>query len=75
MAAADDLVFPSVFEVVFRIIWLILLSVAVDTSWPTIEQCPEGRYEVQAYLIGSIALVSINIILSVALVNRSAQVG
>lgn len=74
LAAADDLVFPSAFEVGFRIIWLILLSVAVNNSWAVIDQCADGRHEVQTYLIGSLTLVCINIILSVALVNRSAQV-
>lgn len=74
LAAADDLVFPSVFEVVFRIIWLILLAIAVKTSWATIDKCPDGRHEVQAYLIGSLTLVIINIMLALALVNQSARV-
>lgn len=74
LAAADDLVFPCVFEVVFRVVWLVLFAISVDQSWGTIEQCPDGRLPVQIYMLGSLALVVINILLSVLLVNRSAQV-
>lgn len=74
LAAADDLVFPCLFEVVFRIVWLILFAVSVDQSWSTINTCSDGRLPVQIYLLGSLALVAVNILLSGLLVNRSAQV-
>lgn len=74
LAASDDLVFPCLFEVVFRVVWLILFGVAVEQSWQTINQCADGRLPVQIYLLGCLALVVINILLSALLVNRSAQV-
>lgn len=74
LAASDDLVFPCLFEVVFRIVWLILFAISVDQSWETIDQCSDGRLAVQIYLVGSLALVAVNILLSALLVNRSAQV-
>lgn len=74
LAASDDLVFPCLFEVVFRVVWLILFTFAVGQSWQTIDQCSDGRLSVQIYLLGSLALVAINILLSALLVNRSAQV-
>lgn len=74
LAASDDLVFPCLFEVVFRAVWLILFAFAVDQSWRTIDQCADGRLPVQIYLLGSLSLVVVNILLSVLLVNRSAQV-
>lgn len=73
LAASDDLVFPCVFEIGFRLIWLVLVACAVDHSWPTVEGCGEGRLAVQIYLLGTLSLIIINIVLLVVLVNRSAQ--
>ncbi|EAT48404.1 AAEL000558-PA [Aedes aegypti] len=74
LAASDDLVFPCVFEIVFRIVWLGLISCVTSTYWSVTAECDEqAGLAVRIYLVGTLALISINIVLLVLLVNRSAQ--
>lgn len=73
LVASDDLVFPGIFEFVFRFIWLILLSLVCARYFPFTWQCPEGGVFVRVYIIGMLTILFCNMILLLPLVNRSAQ--
>lgn len=73
LVASDDLVFPGIFEFVFRFIWLVLLCLACARYFPYTWQCPEGGVFVRVYMIGVLTILSCNMVLLVPLVNRSAQ--
>lgn len=74
LAASDDLVFPCLFEIVFRIVWLGLISCVTSTYWSVTAECDEqAGLAVRIYLVGTLVLISVNIVLLVLLVNRSAQ--
>ncbi|KDR09371.1 Sn1-specific diacylglycerol lipase beta, partial [Zootermopsis nevadensis] len=73
LVASDDLVFPGIFEFVFRFIWLILLSLACARYFPHTWFCSEGGVFVRVYMIGVLTILACNIVLLVPLVNRSAQ--
>ncbi|XP_037041693.1 diacylglycerol lipase-beta-like isoform X1 [Bradysia coprophila] len=73
LAASDDLVFPCLFEICFRVVWLALIACVTNNYWITTENCTEGGLAVRIYMIGTLALIGINLILLVALVNRSSQ--
>ncbi|XP_066139540.1 diacylglycerol lipase-beta-like [Euwallacea fornicatus] len=73
LAASDDLVFPGLFEIGLRILWLSLLVCVhiryYDDTW----KCSKGGDFVRIYVIGMMALLSAVIIVLVALVNQSAK--
>ncbi|XP_039446380.1 diacylglycerol lipase-beta-like isoform X1 [Culex pipiens pallens] len=74
LAASDDLVFPCLFEIVFRIVWLGLISCVTSTYWSVTAECDEqAGLAVRIYLAGTLVLISVNMVLLVLLVNRSAQ--
>lgn len=72
-AASDDLVFPGLFEISFRFIWLVLMILVMVRYYPYTWDCSVGGEYVRAYLIGMITLLSLIILLLIVLVNRSAQ--
>lgn len=50
-----------------------LIACVMNNYWITTENCTEGGLAVRIYMVGTLALIGINLILLVALVNRSAQ--
>ncbi|XP_026465455.1 sn1-specific diacylglycerol lipase beta-like [Ctenocephalides felis] len=72
LAASDDLVFPCLFELLLRIIWLVLMSLALVRYWDSTLGC-DGGTPVRAYMAGTIAVLSAGAVLLLALINRSAQ--
>lgn len=50
-----------------------LISCVTSTYWNVTEECGEDAVPVRIYLVGTIVLISVNILLLVILVNRSAQ--
>ncbi|XP_059622372.1 diacylglycerol lipase-beta-like isoform X2 [Phlebotomus argentipes] len=73
LAASDDLVFPALFEICFRIVWLILIGIVTEHYWDQTWNCIEDGLGVQIYLGGTLALIILNLLLLIGLTNRSAQ--
>ncbi|XP_066995653.2 diacylglycerol lipase-beta isoform X2 [Anabrus simplex] len=73
LVASDDLVFPGIFELTFRFIWLVLIILVCVHYYPYTWECEQGGVFVRAYLLGLISLLGVVILLLVLLVNRSAQ--
>ncbi|XP_046681042.1 diacylglycerol lipase-beta-like isoform X3 [Homalodisca vitripennis] len=75
LAATDDMVFPCLFEFIVRLIWLIMMGVITHRYYDYTFTCTSGGECVRVYLVGMLVLLSLNIVLLVALINRSAQGG
>ncbi|CAH0555976.1 unnamed protein product [Brassicogethes aeneus] len=73
LAASDDLVFPGLFEVSVRILWLILIVCVYLKYYEYTWECSKGGDYVRTYIIGMMVLLSLVILVLVALVNRSAK--
>ncbi|KRT85426.1 hypothetical protein AMK59_792, partial [Oryctes borbonicus] len=73
LAASDDLVFPGLFEIAVRILWLVLIVIVHVKYYESTWECSKGGQYVRTYIIGMMALLSVVIIVLVALINRSAQ--
>lgn len=73
LAASDDLVFPGLFEISFRTLWLILIAIVYTKYYEYTWECTSGGEYVRIYIIGMMSLLSLVILVLVALVNRSAQ--
>ncbi|KAK7794443.1 hypothetical protein R5R35_003811 [Gryllus longicercus] len=85
LVATDDLVFPGLFEFVYRLIWLVLVALvawSLGAGWGwggggggAGATCTdeEGGAAVRAYLCGELLLIALAMALLAALVNRSAQ--
>lgn len=89
LAASDDLVFPGLFEIFVRTLWLVsylillnpdcthfrlILIVIVHVKYyESTWECSRGGDYVRTYIIGMMALLSLIIVVLVALVNRSAK--
>ncbi|XP_050310240.1 diacylglycerol lipase-beta-like [Anthonomus grandis grandis] len=73
LAASDDLVFPGLFEIGLRLIWLALLVCVHIEYYQDTWKCSAGGDYVRAYIIGMLCLLSAVIVVLVALVNQSAK--
>lgn len=73
LAASDDLVFPCLFEFFIRILWLSLLLCGSRTYWRITNDCEKDGLSIRIYVVSTIALICINLVLCLLLVNRSAQ--
>ncbi|CAH0394561.1 unnamed protein product [Bemisia tabaci] len=73
LAGTDDMVFPSLVELIVRFIWLILVSVALLRYYNFTFDCDEGGYLVRFYLIGVIVIIVAMMIMLTIIINRSAQ--
>lgn len=73
LAASDDLVFPCLFEFLIRILWLSLLVCGSRTYWRITNDCEKDGLSIRIYVVSTIALICINLVLCLLLVNRSAQ--
>ncbi|XP_013180657.1 PREDICTED: sn1-specific diacylglycerol lipase beta isoform X2 [Papilio xuthus] len=77
LAASDDLVFPSIFELLFRFVWLVLIALVVEVLIPITWQCSSegwlGGAFVRLYLCGTLALQATLLLLLAALALHSAK--
>ncbi|KAK7590855.1 hypothetical protein V9T40_002468 [Parthenolecanium corni] len=73
LIGSDDMVFPALFEIVVRVIWLILISIVCNRYYSWTLNCTLGGVYVRAYLIGMLVVLSLVIFVLILLVNRSAQ--
>ncbi|XP_049866901.1 diacylglycerol lipase-beta isoform X2 [Pectinophora gossypiella] len=77
LAASDDLVFPSIFELLFRFVWLVLIALVVEVLFPVTWQCQSegwhGGAFVRLYLCGTLALQAVLMLLLAALAQQSAR--
>ncbi|XP_041976956.1 diacylglycerol lipase-beta isoform X1 [Aricia agestis] len=77
LAASDDLVFPSIFELLFRFVWLILIALVVEVLYPVTWQCQSegwhGGEFVRLYLCGTLTLQACLMLLLAALAQQSAR--
>ncbi|KAJ2952676.1 hypothetical protein O0L34_g7015 [Tuta absoluta] len=77
LAASDDLVFPSIFELLFRFVWLVLIALVVEVLYPVTWQCLSegwrGGMFVRLYLCGTLALQALLLLLLSALAQQSAR--
>ncbi|KAM3963122.1 diacylglycerol lipase-beta-like [Aphomia sociella] len=77
LAASDDLVFPSIFELLFRFVWLVLIALVVEVLYPVIWRCRSegwlGSSFVQLYLCGTLALQAVLMLLLATLAQQSAR--
>ncbi|XP_060529277.1 diacylglycerol lipase-beta-like [Cylas formicarius] len=73
LAASDDLVFPGLFEIFLRIIWLVLIVCVYIEYYSDTWNCSKGGDYVRIYIIGMMALLCAVIFVLAALVNQSAK--
>ncbi|XP_073943872.1 diacylglycerol lipase-beta-like isoform X3 [Choristoneura fumiferana] len=77
LAASDDLVFPSIFELLFRFVWLVLIALVVEVIFPVTWQCQSegwhGGAFVRLYLCGTLSLQAALMLLLAALAQQSAR--
>ncbi|CAH4037336.1 diacylglycerol lipase-beta isoform X1 [Pieris brassicae] len=77
LAASDDLVFPSIFELLFRFVWLVLIALVVEVLYPVTWECQTegwtGGAFVRLYLCGNLALQASLMLLLSALAQQSAK--
>ncbi|XP_037973508.2 diacylglycerol lipase-beta isoform X2 [Plutella xylostella] len=77
LAASDDLVFPSIFELLFRFVWLVLIALVVEVIFPVTWQCRSegwsGGSFVRGYLCGTLALQAVLMLLLAGLAQQSAR--
>ncbi|KAH9643341.1 hypothetical protein HF086_008828 [Spodoptera exigua] len=77
LAASDDLVFPSIFELLFRFVWLVLIALVVEVLYPVTWQCQsegwQGGAFVRLYLCATLTLQAALMLLLAALALQSAK--
>ncbi|XP_058804009.1 diacylglycerol lipase-beta-like [Phymastichus coffea] len=73
LAATDDLVYPGLFEIFIRIVWLVLVGVACQRYYGETWKCRSGGDLVRIFLVGELAILAAATILIVFIVNHSAR--
>ncbi|XP_015595819.1 sn1-specific diacylglycerol lipase beta isoform X2 [Cephus cinctus] len=73
LAATDDLVYPGLFELFIRVVWIVLMSIALARYYGETWNCRMGGELVRVFLIGEIVILGVVIILTFAIVNHSAR--
>ncbi|OXU20644.1 hypothetical protein TSAR_014395 [Trichomalopsis sarcophagae] len=73
LAATDDLVYPGLFEIFIRIVWLVLIGIACLRYYGETWKCRSGGDLVRVFLIGEMAILGIVTILIIFIVNHSAR--
>ncbi|KAJ8680287.1 hypothetical protein QAD02_016074 [Eretmocerus hayati] len=73
LAATDDLVYPGIFEIFIRIIWLVLIGIACLKYYGETWNCRSGGELVRVFLIGELILLGIITILLIFIVSHSAR--
>ncbi|XP_076766853.1 diacylglycerol lipase-beta [Xylocopa sonorina] len=73
LAASDDLVYPGLFEIFIRTVWLILIGIACSRYYQYTSTCQSGGELVRAYLLGVIAFLLTSKCLMLVIVKQSAK--
>ncbi|XP_046490338.1 diacylglycerol lipase-beta [Neodiprion pinetum] len=73
LAATDDLVYPGLFEIFIRIIWLILMTIACIKYYDETWKCRTGGELVRVFLAGELTLLSIIATLLFVVVTHSSK--
>ncbi|XP_075220829.1 diacylglycerol lipase-beta-like [Lycorma delicatula] len=73
LAGSDDLVFPGLFEIILRSVWLALMGVVTSRYYNYTYTCTFGGDFVRVYLIGMIILLSVVNVVLILLVSQSAR--
>ncbi|XP_066586565.1 diacylglycerol lipase-beta-like [Prorops nasuta] len=73
LAATDDLVYPGLFEILIRVVWLILIGVASVKYYEETWNCRSGGELVRVYLVGESTILGIVTLLIFMIVRQSAK--
>ncbi|XP_003701851.1 diacylglycerol lipase-beta isoform X1 [Megachile rotundata] len=73
LAATDDLVYPGLFEIFFRTVWLMLIGGACYKYYEYTWSCRLGGELVRVYLLGEAVFLLISIIFMLVIVRHSAK--
>ncbi|XP_011155854.1 diacylglycerol lipase-beta isoform X1 [Solenopsis invicta] len=73
LAATDDLVYPGLFELFIRIVWLILIGIACARYYEDTWNCRLGGELVRVYLLGEAVMLGIVTLLILIIIRHSAR--
>ncbi|KAK0077093.1 hypothetical protein PV326_010305 [Microctonus aethiopoides] len=73
LAATDDLVYPGLFEIFIRVVWLVLIGIACLRYYDETWKCKTGGELVRVFLVGEIVILGVVTILMFIIVNHSAR--
>ncbi|XP_043260888.1 diacylglycerol lipase-beta-like isoform X1 [Colletes gigas] len=73
LAATDDLVYPGLFEIFIRTVWLILIGSACGRYYQYTWSCRLGGELVRVYLLGQVAFLAVTILFMLIIVRHSAK--
>ncbi|XP_014208367.1 sn1-specific diacylglycerol lipase beta-like [Copidosoma floridanum] len=73
LTATDDLVYPGLFEIFIRVVWLVLIGIACWKYYGETWRCKSGGDLVRVYLVGELAILGSVTILLLFIVNHSAR--
>ena len=73
LAATDDLVYPGLFEIFIRAVWLILIGAACYKYYEYTWSCHLGGELVRIYLFGEIAFLITSMLFMLVIVRHSAK--
>lgn len=73
LAATDDLVYPGLFEIFIRTVWLIFMGSACIRYYEYTWSCQLGGDLVRVYLLGEIAFLVLSILLMLIIAKQSAK--
>lgn len=73
LAATDDLVYPGLFEIFIRTVWLILIVTGCLKYYQYTWDCRLGGELVRVYLLGEIVFLLISLIFMIAIAKQSSK--
>lgn len=73
LAATDDLVYPGLFEIFVRGIWLSLIVIACVKYYEYTWSCQLGGELVRVYLLGEIAFLAVSILFMLIIIKLSSK--
>ncbi|KZC11064.1 Sn1-specific diacylglycerol lipase beta [Dufourea novaeangliae] len=73
LAATDDLVYPGLFEIFIRTVWLLLIGTASVRYYQYTWNCRLGGDLVRVYLLGQVAFLVLTMLLMLIIVRQSAK--
>ncbi|XP_029663024.1 sn1-specific diacylglycerol lipase beta-like [Formica exsecta] len=73
LAATDDLVYPGLFELFIRVVWLILIGIVCARYYEDTWNCRLGGELVRVYLLGEAVMLSIVTLLILIIIRHSAR--
>ncbi|XP_043272623.1 diacylglycerol lipase-beta-like isoform X2 [Venturia canescens] len=73
LAASDDLVYPGLFEIFIRVLWLVLVGISCLRFYDETWKCRTGGELVRVFLAGEMVILGVVTILVFVIVNHSAR--